>query len=327
MMQTDCKNRSFRNLPTWMVYGLLAFWSPPVSSSPTYKWQDPITNYELVCQQCPPGTFVAQHCTQDMPTRCESCPSLYYTQYWNYLDECLYCNTICNSREEEVRPCNATHDRACHCKAGYYFDPVSDFCLPHSTCPLGSGVAQPGTPHEDAKCAESASWDLSPIAARLCQLHTDCVSALGLELNVPGNQFHDALCTACKLNQTNGTLERPAEGPGRKMQLVCPATEGFPKGNSDCEQAYINRMVFKITSLKKLRLLKRMLEQGSLPKEGQYNQMQLQAEIYSDLARIRNTPSEASVTKHLLAVFQKRPLHRSKFLLLKRSPCNRRHRI
>uniref|UniRef100_A0ACB8F6G1 Uncharacterized protein n=1 Tax=Sphaerodactylus townsendi TaxID=933632 RepID=A0ACB8F6G1_9SAUR len=144
MMQTDCKNRSFRNLPTWMVYGLLAFWSPPVSSSPTYKWQDPITNYELVCQQCPPGTFVAQHCTQDMPTRCESCPSLYYTQYWNYLDECLYCNTICNSREEEVRPCNATHDRACHCKAGYYFDPVSDFCLPHSTCPLGSGVAQPG---------------------------------------------------------------------------------------------------------------------------------------------------------------------------------------
>uniref|UniRef100_A0ACB8F6Z6 Uncharacterized protein n=2 Tax=Sphaerodactylus townsendi TaxID=933632 RepID=A0ACB8F6Z6_9SAUR len=111
------------------------------------------------------------------------------------------------------------------------------------------------------------------------------------------------------------------------MQLVCPATEGFPKGNSDCEQAYINRMVFKITSLKKLRLLKRMLEQGSLPKEGQYNQMQLQAEIYSDLARIRNTPSEASVTKHLLAVFQKRPLHRSKFLLLKRSPCNRRHRI
>nr|XP_056700888.1 tumor necrosis factor receptor superfamily member 6B [Euleptes europaea] len=315
------KKTSVRKLSKWMVCSLLVFWNTPVSSSnPTYEWQDPITHQRLVCQQCPPGTFMAQHCTKDRPTQCQGCPTLHYTQYWNYLDKCLYCNNICSSLEVEARPCNATHDRVCQCKPGYYLNLFYDYCMPHSTCPLGSEVAQPGTPHEDTKCAECLPGTFSNSSTGICQPHTNC-SEQGLELIVPGNQFHDALCTACKLNQTKGPLERLEEGSGRHLQPGCPVTKGQPSGDPDCEQAFIGYVVNQITSLKRLRHLKRVLEQGSLPKEGHSNQMQLQAKIYSYLTRIRNTPAEESVTKELLVAVQSF-LHRRKDQIQKRFSLN-----
>lgn len=115
---------------------------PSSSAKPTYEWRDRQTDERLVCQQCPPGTFVAQHCSRNSLTLCKPCPSPYYTQYWNYLESCLYCNVVCDRLEVEVQPCNGTHNRVCQCKPGYYSD--SDFCLRHSTCPMGAEVARPG---------------------------------------------------------------------------------------------------------------------------------------------------------------------------------------
>ncbi|XP_060086572.1 tumor necrosis factor receptor superfamily member 6B [Heteronotia binoei] len=300
MIHSYCKQKSFRKLPAWVVFSLLVYWYIPLSSSvPTYEWQDPITRERLICQQCPPGTCVEQYCTKNRQTRCQQCPSLYYTQYWNYLDRCLYCNNICSSLEVEALPCNATHDRVCHCKPGYYFDRYSDFCLPHSTCPMGSGVAEPGTPHKDTQCAECPSGTFSNSSTATCQPHTDCL-AHGLKLNVPGNRFHDALCTACELNQTNGTLDWPEESAA----------------TPDCEQAFIDFAVYQINSPRKLRLLKRVLEQEAEPKEGPQSQLQLQAEIYC-LTRNWNSPVDVSVIKQLLLAFQKSQMHRKKNRLQK----------
>lgn len=109
---------------------------------PTYQWRDAETNEKLTCQQCPPGTFVARHCTRDRQTECEPCPELHYTQYWNYLEKCRYCNVICEEKQVEVQQCNATHNRVCQCQEGYYSE--MEFCIRHSECPPGSGVVKPG---------------------------------------------------------------------------------------------------------------------------------------------------------------------------------------
>lgn len=112
------------------------------SAQPTYQWKDAVTNEKLTCQQCPPGTFVAQHCTRDGQTVCEPCPDLHYTQYWNYLEKCRYCNVICGEKQVEVQQCNSTHNRVCQCQEGYYSE--MEFCIRHSKCPPGSGVEKLG---------------------------------------------------------------------------------------------------------------------------------------------------------------------------------------
>lgn len=291
MIHAYWKRKSFRKPPTWVVFSLLVFWNIPLSSSePTYGWKDPVTKENLICKQCPPGTCVSQYCTRNRQTQCQKCPNLYYTQYWNYLDHCLYCTNICSSLELEVSPCNGTHDRVCQCKPGYYFDPSSDFCIPHSNCPPGSGVARPGTPHEDTQCSECPPGTFSNSSTGLCQPHTNC-SEQGLSLNVPGSQFHDTLCTACKLNESNWAEEA--------------------SGTPDCDKAFINFAVHQINSPKRLWLLKLILQQV-LPKEDHINQLQLQAEIYSQLTRIQNTPTEVSYTKDLLLAFQEPQFSRRK---------------
>ena len=112
------------------------------SAQPSYQWKDAVTNEKLTCQQCPPGTFVAQHCTRDRQTVCEPCPDLHYTQYWNYLEKCRYCNVICGEKQVEVQRCNSTHNRVCQCQEGYYSE--MEFCIRHSDCPPGSGVEKLG---------------------------------------------------------------------------------------------------------------------------------------------------------------------------------------
>ncbi|XP_063815227.1 tumor necrosis factor receptor superfamily member 6B [Pseudophryne corroboree] len=90
-----------------------------ICSAPTYHWSDHETGEIVKCQQCPPGTFVGKHCTSKSVTECRPCPDQHYTQYWNYLEKCRFCNVICEDREEIKHECNATHNRVCECKPGY----------------------------------------------------------------------------------------------------------------------------------------------------------------------------------------------------------------
>nr|XP_054112900.1 regulator of telomere elongation helicase 1 isoform X7 [Callithrix jacchus] len=122
---------------------LLVMATRGAAEAPTYPWRDPETEEWLVCAQCPPGTFVQRPCRRDSPTMCGPCPPRHYTQFWNYLERCRYCNVLCGEREEEARPCQATHNRVCRCRAGFFAH--AGFCLGHTPCPPGTGVTAPGT--------------------------------------------------------------------------------------------------------------------------------------------------------------------------------------
>ncbi|XP_025720794.1 tumor necrosis factor receptor superfamily member 6B [Callorhinus ursinus] len=241
----------------------------------TYPWRDAETREWLVCSQCPPGTFVQRPCGRDTPTMCGACPPRHYTQFWNYLERCRYCNVICGEREEEARPCEATHNRACRCRPGFFAH--AGFCLEHAPCPPGTGVAVPGTPSQNTQCqpCPPGTFSASSSSSEQCQPHRNC-TALGLVLNVPGSSFHDALCTSCT---------------GFPLSTVAP---GGP-GAEECERAVIDFVAFQDISSKRLLRLWQVLagpEAQSLvaPREGR---TELQLKLRQLLAELRGAQAGA----------------------------------
>ncbi|CAN2389925.1 receptor superfamily member 6b [Pristimantis euphronides] len=85
----------------------------------TYEWTDE-TGKSVTCQKCPPGTYVATHCSSTTTTVCQVCPTEHYTQYWNYLEKCRFCNVICQEGEQVQNECSSTHNRVCECQTGYH---------------------------------------------------------------------------------------------------------------------------------------------------------------------------------------------------------------
>uniref|UniRef100_A0A8D0GJZ9 TNF receptor superfamily member 11b n=1 Tax=Sphenodon punctatus TaxID=8508 RepID=A0A8D0GJZ9_SPHPU len=160
---------------------------------PKYLHYDPITSRQLLCDQCPPGAYVRQHCTATKKTECSPCPDGYYVEDWNSNDECQYCNVVCKELQYVKQECSRTQNRFCECIEGRYLE--LEFCLRHTECPPGFGVVQRGTPESDTickKCLEGYfSNETSSKAA--CQQHTNC-SALDLKLVSKGNAIHDSMC-------------------------------------------------------------------------------------------------------------------------------------
>nr|XP_060627454.1 tumor necrosis factor receptor superfamily member 6B [Anolis sagrei ordinatus] len=292
-MQSHCKLKpSMRSLSSKGVTcsSFLLFLLLDLSQSfsqPTYPWKDPHTRERLECQQCPPGKYVSRHCTRESKTECKTCPDLHYTEYWNYLDSCLYCNVFCNYMEEEAQPCNVTQNRVCRCKPGYHSE--QDFCIKHSKCPPGSEVAELGNPYEDTKCKECPQGTFSSTSSmNPCQPHRNC-SAQGLELNVPGNQFHDTLCTACKLKKPNGTAD------GLEDWL----------GNEECQDAFIDFVPYNIKSVKRLRCLNRMFGKSSrLASNARKSRLQFQAELHARLTVLKDRGRKHQLLEILRDVYR-----------------------
>ncbi|XP_059836531.1 tumor necrosis factor receptor superfamily member 6B-like isoform X2 [Hypanus sabinus] len=165
-----------------------------LEAKPTYQIRN--GDGQVTCEKCPPGTFVEKHCNSSHPTICGSCPELHYTQYWNYLRKCRYCNVFCVEHQYEKQQCNSTHNRVCECKPGYYLE--FEFCLEHKECPAGSGVTKAGTAFQDTICEQCSDgfFSSTPSSSEPCKAHTNCDE--GLVVNVPGNRYHNTLCTPCK---------------------------------------------------------------------------------------------------------------------------------
>ncbi|XP_010720669.1 tumor necrosis factor receptor superfamily member 6B isoform X1 [Meleagris gallopavo] len=250
------------------------------TSPPTYQWRDAATKEKVTCQQCPPGTFVAQHCTRDSPTLCSPCPDLHYTHYWNYLEKCLYCNVICGERQVEVQQCNATHNRACQCQEGFHAE--LEFCVQHSVCPPGSGVVKLGSPFENTQChvCPRGSFSSSSSSTEPCRQHQNCTQ-LGKETNVPGNQYHDTLCTSCRMGGSNST------------QVPAPEDE-------DCEQALIDFVAYQNIPLRKLKRLQQILERTPR-KQAQETKAVAQEKLRAVLTH-RKQENSAVITELLAAL-------------------------
>ncbi|KAJ8779159.1 hypothetical protein J1605_013010 [Eschrichtius robustus] len=227
--------------PLWPMLALLLALAArgTAAGAPTYPWRDAETGEWLACDKCPPGTFVQRPCGRDSPTTCGACPPRHYTQFWHYLERCRYCNVICGEREEEARPCGATHNRACRCLPGFFAH--AGFCLEHALCPPGAGVVAPGTPSQNTQCqpCSPGTFSASSSSSERCQPHRNC-TALGLAVNVPGSPSHDALCTNCT-GFPLGSLE-----PGAL-------------GTEECQRAVVDFVAFQDISPRSLQRLQQAL--------------------------------------------------------------------
>ncbi|XP_013869694.1 tumor necrosis factor receptor superfamily member 6B [Austrofundulus limnaeus] len=168
---------------------------------PTYNHQNPFTGGTLTCNRCPPGTHLAAHCTATAPTKCAPCRSDHFTELWNYLPRCLYCNNICTQNQEVETECSPVSNRVCRCKAGFYM--MDDFCMRHSECGLGHGVQTKGTPQKDTVCERCSTgyFSNSSSAMDVCVQHQNCTDRQLLFLN--GSSVHDTVCGTCE-DFTNG---------------------------------------------------------------------------------------------------------------------------
>uniref|UniRef100_A0A8C6VAG5 TNF receptor superfamily member 6b n=1 Tax=Naja naja TaxID=35670 RepID=A0A8C6VAG5_NAJNA len=254
-----------QNLCQWAIWSILLWSTLTHASRPTFEWKDPNTHEKLLCEKCPPGMSMAKPCTQDARTQCKPCGKEHYTQYWNYVDRCLYCSVRCNILEVEVGPCNRTHNRVCECKPGYHAESL--FCIKHSKCPAGSGVVVPGNAREDTQCrvCPQGTFSSNHSISNPCQPHQNC-SAQGLQVNVPGTRFHDAYCTSCG------------------------ADKGWEEssGIGDCHEAALDFVAFQLKSPRRLRRLYRKLTQTPPGTEKKKPTEELQVDLHSYLLQLKN---------------------------------------
>lgn len=85
---------------------------------------------------------------------------------------------------------------------------------PRAKGPLASPCA--GTPFENTQCraCPRGFFSSSDSSTKPCQPHQDCEQQ-GKVTNVQGNQYHDTLCTSCRLGRSNST-----QGPG-ELPWLC----------------------------------------------------------------------------------------------------------
>ncbi|XP_007571184.1 tumor necrosis factor receptor superfamily member 6B-like [Poecilia formosa] len=166
------------------------------AEDPTYEHQDRTTGEILQCKQCKPGTYRTAHCTATKETKCVPCPSDHYTELWNYLNRCLYCNNFCSQNQEVEIECSATNNRVCRCKAGFYM--MEDFCVRHTECGPGHGVQAIGTPKNDTVCEKcpKGNFSSSSSASDQCVKHQVCSGENVMLLQ--GSAFHDTVCGTCE---------------------------------------------------------------------------------------------------------------------------------
>ncbi|XP_029602938.1 tumor necrosis factor receptor superfamily member 5 isoform X2 [Salmo trutta] len=109
-----------------------------------------------------------------------------------------YVRTDCGNNQRVLRECEASSDRQCVCKTGFYCtDNGCEHCRPVKLCPLGSGVVNQATPQNDTVCAPCRPGTYNSVndAITHCQSHTRC-GDLGREVKSAGTETTDAVCGA-----------------------------------------------------------------------------------------------------------------------------------
>ncbi|XP_056618658.1 tumor necrosis factor receptor superfamily member 6B-like [Triplophysa dalaica] len=172
---------------------------------PTYQHMDRQTGQILKCKQCPAGTYMVEHCTPTRDTVCSPCPANHFTQYWNYLPNCLYCGIFCVENQHVKVECSPKNNRVCECNDGFFWH--AEFCIKHTECPSGDGVHKKGTVHSDTVCERCprGTFSAGASSSAKCVKHTDCES-MGLVVMLNGSRWHDNVCMTCQNIQKDGGL-------------------------------------------------------------------------------------------------------------------------
>ncbi|XP_078073246.1 tumor necrosis factor receptor superfamily member 11B-like [Mustelus asterias] len=162
-----------------------------IAAVPTFQYEG------RTCSRCPPGHYMKVYCTKDHDTICAPCSADHYTQFWNYLQKCQYCNNFCKDNQYVKHECNATHNRVCECNDGFFWK--YEFCMKQKECLPGYGVKNAGTSYSDTVCGKCTRGFFSSVSSTTakCKKHTNCTE-LGLKLDTLGTVWHDNLCSPCQ---------------------------------------------------------------------------------------------------------------------------------
>ncbi|XP_077577913.1 tumor necrosis factor receptor superfamily member 11B-like isoform X1 [Stigmatopora nigra] len=182
------------NMKLILLFAASLSWAFQQQDEPSkYQYRDPVTSDLLLCDQCPPGTAVKEHCTADRTTECQICPERHFADSWHWGDSCQYCTSVCKERQLVKHECNSTHDRVCECAAGFHL--VVEFCITHRSCPPGYGVATLGTPVSDTICKRCPPGHFSSSRSSIetCRPHRNCTD-LGLKTLKWGTSNSDSIC-------------------------------------------------------------------------------------------------------------------------------------
>ncbi|KAM4629979.1 tumor necrosis factor receptor superfamily member 6B [Polymixia lowei] len=168
----------------------------------TFQDEDPDTGLPVVCNRCPPGSYLRASCTAKHRSECAQCPPGSYTELWNYVTKCLRCGA-CGHNKVVKKQCSPERDCECQCKDGYYLKEKYDMCVRHSECPPGHGVVSKGSPEQDTVCQVCPGGFYSERASahHNCTAHTSC-DAAGQRLVLKGSTWHDNVCTTCEEMKT-----------------------------------------------------------------------------------------------------------------------------
>ncbi|XP_035697778.1 tumor necrosis factor receptor superfamily member 11B-like [Branchiostoma floridae] len=151
--------------------------SLPVSSqateTPDWCPDDSTGTFQLpsgvICNLCPPGTYVTQDCTADNPNpQCENCTATrHYNPCYSYADRCNTCSDcspiLDDGRDGMVdgEECTPTRDRVCTCPSNAYWDFQTASCKAKTLCDEGYGVAHIATYKTDTVCIECVDGTFS----------------------------------------------------------------------------------------------------------------------------------------------------------------------
>ncbi|KAK1789430.1 hypothetical protein P4O66_015359, partial [Electrophorus voltai] len=154
----------------------------------TYVRVLPSTGQEIVCNRCAPGYHLRAHCTETRQTECRPCSAGFFTEFWNYIPECLPCDS-CFDHQVVKQQCTHFHNQVCECKEGYFWN--FHFCKKHTVCGAGYGVKSKGTPYADTECELCADEHYAAGAPgnTVCTPHKACQPEERLLLH--GSCWHD----------------------------------------------------------------------------------------------------------------------------------------
>ncbi|XP_028820325.1 tumor necrosis factor receptor superfamily member 11B-like [Denticeps clupeoides] len=187
----------------FIIMRLLVTLAASSATTPTYRHRDPESGLELTCSRCPPGSRLLQHCTAARDTRCAPCGAGLYTEFWNYVSECLVCD-LCYENQVQRRPCSPAANSECECGEGFYWSTF--YCRRQRACPPGHGVKAAGTPYKDVECEPCPDGFYVSPNQTTCHKHTDCKS-IGQWRILKGTRWHDNICTTCKDLQKKDGLD------------------------------------------------------------------------------------------------------------------------
>ncbi|XP_060479505.1 tumor necrosis factor receptor superfamily member 1B [Panthera onca] len=204
---------------------LLPYVPGPGSSCQLTEYFDERT--QMCCSKCQPGYHAQSLCTETSDTVCARCEDSTYTKLWNWVHECLSCDSRCTSDQVETQACTPEQNRVCTCRPGWYCTLKRQkgcrLCAPLHRCRPGFGVARPGTATSNVVCAPCGPGTFSDTTSSTdaCRPHRICGSVA-----IPGNATMDAVCASVPPTLRMAPRPAPTSQPASTLSQQVELTPG-----------------------------------------------------------------------------------------------------